>query len=307
MPQVDPLSLFKALANPTRLRLLNLLADEPAYVEELAGALDLAPSTVSHHLKVLARAGMVEARRVQYYVEYELRPEWLSRTLGECLVAAAGDRKRVLERIHQVQVDAVLACFRAGRLARLPAAFRKQEAVLAALAADLEPRREYARDELRSRLTARVDAPDVVIDRWLEREWLEPAAGDRYRARPPLGAIALPPPPAAGVYWVKNHRRDRVLLGSSLDAWGDLHEHQDVLYGGRHPCAELQADWERQGPEAFEFALLESIDPPADGLAGLLGRLGRLEAAWVHGLQPFGEHCYNETTDIRDPLGLAGR
>ncbi|MBD3222383.1 ArsR family transcriptional regulator, partial [bacterium] len=289
---------------------LNLLADEPACVEELASALDLAPSTVSHHLKTLTRAGMVEARRVQYYVEYELRPEWLSQTLGERLVAADGDRPRVLERVRQAQVDAVLSCFRAGRLARLPAAFRKQEAVLAALAADLEPRREYARDELRSLLTARVDDPDVVIDRWLEREWLEPAAAvaaDRLRARPPLGAIALPPPPTVGVYWVKNHRRDRALLGSSLDAWGDLHEHQDALYEGRHPCAELQADWQGQGPEAFEFALLESIEPPADGIAGLLGRLGRLEAAWIHGLQPFGEYCYNETTDIRDPLGLAGR
>ncbi|MBD3222225.1 metalloregulator ArsR/SmtB family transcription factor, partial [bacterium] len=67
MPRTDSLSLFKALANPTRLRLLNLLADEPACVEELASALDLAPSTVSHHLKTLTRAGMVEARRVQYY------------------------------------------------------------------------------------------------------------------------------------------------------------------------------------------------------------------------------------------------
>lgn len=56
---------FQALADPTRIRILNLLAcrDEPMTVGEVVAEMALGQSTVSHHLKILYVVGFVTRRR----------------------------------------------------------------------------------------------------------------------------------------------------------------------------------------------------------------------------------------------------
>jgi DNA-binding transcriptional ArsR family regulator len=58
-------SWFRALGDPSRILILNLLAkvDEPMSVGEIVEELDLAQSTVSHHLKTLADVGFVLVER----------------------------------------------------------------------------------------------------------------------------------------------------------------------------------------------------------------------------------------------------
>jgi ArsR family transcriptional regulator len=63
----------QGLADPTRILILYLLADEPRYVTELAETLDIRQPTVSHHLKVLRERGLVTATREGNAVRYELR------------------------------------------------------------------------------------------------------------------------------------------------------------------------------------------------------------------------------------------
>ena len=55
-------SLFRALSDPARVRIVNLLAtsDEPVCVCELTEPVGLSQPTVSHHLKKLVDAGLVE-------------------------------------------------------------------------------------------------------------------------------------------------------------------------------------------------------------------------------------------------------
>lgn len=53
----------KALADPTRLRLLQRLADRPATVTELIDVVDLSQPLVSWHLHRLKAAGLVDTRR----------------------------------------------------------------------------------------------------------------------------------------------------------------------------------------------------------------------------------------------------
>ncbi len=53
----------KALADPTRLRLLQRLAERPATVTELIDYVDLSQPLVSWHLRRLRAAGVVETRR----------------------------------------------------------------------------------------------------------------------------------------------------------------------------------------------------------------------------------------------------
>lgn len=58
-------SWFRALADPTRVQMVNLLAraGREMSVGEIADALSVAQSTVSHHLRPLAEVGFVRARR----------------------------------------------------------------------------------------------------------------------------------------------------------------------------------------------------------------------------------------------------
>ncbi len=60
----DPLSLtFAALADPTRRKILAILAEGERTVTQLAGSFDITQPAISKHLRVLERAGLVERGR----------------------------------------------------------------------------------------------------------------------------------------------------------------------------------------------------------------------------------------------------
>ncbi len=66
---------FKAVADPTRLRLLSLIAAHDggeACVCDLTGEFDLSAPTISHHLKVLREAGLVTSERRGTWVHYRV-------------------------------------------------------------------------------------------------------------------------------------------------------------------------------------------------------------------------------------------
>src|SRR4051794_18858728 len=67
--------LLKALADPVRLRLLSLVASHAAgeaCVCDLNGAFDLSQPTISHHLKVLHEAGLIERSKRGVWVYYRV-------------------------------------------------------------------------------------------------------------------------------------------------------------------------------------------------------------------------------------------
>ncbi|SDP33524.1 regulatory protein, arsR family [Actinopolyspora xinjiangensis] len=75
-------SVFKALGDPVRLRLLSLIAahaDGEACVCDLSGAFELSGPTISHHLKVLREAGAITGERRGTWVYYRVLPETLRR------------------------------------------------------------------------------------------------------------------------------------------------------------------------------------------------------------------------------------
>ncbi len=77
--QVAPL--LKALADPVRLRLMSLIASREggeACVCDLSGAFDLSQPTISHHLKVLHEAGLVDRDKRGVWVYYRARPQALA-------------------------------------------------------------------------------------------------------------------------------------------------------------------------------------------------------------------------------------
>ena len=67
--------LFHALADETRLRILEQLADGEQCVCDLTDALEAGQSRLSFHLKTLKDAGLVTDRRRGRWIYYTLRPE----------------------------------------------------------------------------------------------------------------------------------------------------------------------------------------------------------------------------------------
>ena len=73
--------LLKAVADPARLQLLSLLRSMPnceACVCDLTEPLELSQSTVSHHLKVLVDAGILEREKRGYWTWYSIVPNRLT-------------------------------------------------------------------------------------------------------------------------------------------------------------------------------------------------------------------------------------
>jgi ArsR family transcriptional regulator len=75
--------LLKALADPIRLRLMSLIAaTDEACVCDLTAPFDVSQPTISHHLKVLREAGLVDAERRGTWVWYRARREALDAVGG---------------------------------------------------------------------------------------------------------------------------------------------------------------------------------------------------------------------------------
>jgi ArsR family transcriptional regulator len=70
--------LLRALADPTRGRIVELLAAEELCVCHLAEATGATSSNLSNHLAVLRRVGVVEAEPAGRFTYYRLRPEVLA-------------------------------------------------------------------------------------------------------------------------------------------------------------------------------------------------------------------------------------
>ena len=81
----DLAKVFKALADPVRLRLFSLIASfdgGQACVCDLTGEFDVSQPTISHHLKVLRDAGLVDSERRGTWVYYWVLPGALARLSG---------------------------------------------------------------------------------------------------------------------------------------------------------------------------------------------------------------------------------
>ncbi|MFI2231721.1 ArsR/SmtB family transcription factor [Nocardia testacea] len=95
---VELATVFKALADPVRLRLLSSISSRvgmEACVCDLSEGIDLTQPTISHHLKVLRSAGLLTSERRASWVYYRVVPQALQRVSDALLLesgVAAGVR-----------------------------------------------------------------------------------------------------------------------------------------------------------------------------------------------------------------------
>lgn len=191
--------LLQALADPTRLRLVAALLEQPACVEDLAERLGLTAPTISHHLGKLDQAGLLNRRREQYYTICEARPGPLQRTLRQLVDTATGHPEAEAARLRRQRQRILDTFFAGGRLRHLPAQRKKRQVVLAAFAADFAPDRDYDESQVND-IIARRHADYCAVRRELVDERLlnrTVVAGgpQRYRRTGELDLAPLPVPP----------------------------------------------------------------------------------------------------------------
>jgi DNA-binding transcriptional ArsR family regulator len=143
------LSFFKALSDANRLKLVGLLAQKEASVEELAAVLDVSASTVSHHLAILGEIGLVSARADGYYNVYRLETDALEK-MARSLLA----RETLPEVVKDLDPKAydrkVLKDYLAadGSIGKIPNNRRKLDVILGYIAEKFEVDRIYTEKEV---------------------------------------------------------------------------------------------------------------------------------------------------------------
>jgi len=95
------------LSNETRLHVVLLLAQGEANVTELCDALDVAQSSLSHHLRILRNTGLVSDRRDGRFVLYRINvPAWTKLADGFFDVLLEGEDEVTLQNVSIRRVDA---------------------------------------------------------------------------------------------------------------------------------------------------------------------------------------------------------
>ena len=140
---------YKALADPTRLRIVGMLAERPMYGQELASALGVKPPTVSHHLAELRAAGLLRIRKVDNYHYFELDAERLRRLSASLFEDELRPRHapRDDERARTVSIYLV-----DGRLTSMPTQRKRLIYVLEELVRAFEYGRTYTEAEVNETL-----------------------------------------------------------------------------------------------------------------------------------------------------------
>ncbi|MFC3800434.1 metalloregulator ArsR/SmtB family transcription factor [Cohnella sp. GCM10012308] len=144
----------KALADPTRLRMLILLAGGELSGLELAERLHLAPATITHHAAKLREASLIHERREKNSIFFTLNDYFLKNNANAAVALIYKDREgrtnNVGNEADSRLKDTVVKNFFTtdGRLKHLPAQLKKKLIVLAHLASKLEPGRRYGEPEI---------------------------------------------------------------------------------------------------------------------------------------------------------------
>jgi ArsR family transcriptional regulator len=139
--------LCRALGHPTRLLILNLIKMKPRHGEELAEILGLKPATISHHLGKLTEAGLLTAKKDQYYQTYSLVRSVLDRSLEEVVHIPQPDLSDGVEEDAYRQ-KVLRSFFRRGQLVQIPAQHKKQLIILEKLAEEFEPDQQYTEKQV---------------------------------------------------------------------------------------------------------------------------------------------------------------
>jgi ArsR family transcriptional regulator, arsenate/arsenite/antimonite-responsive transcriptional repressor len=293
------LLVLRALAHESRLRIVDALLPGPLSVEDLAQRLDLAASTVSHHLKTLLAARLVVRKRDQYYAFFSIAEGWLDRPLRDLVSTTSVDKQAQIDRQLAGDVKILTRFFENGRLRVMPRQKKKRDLVLDFFAAGFEPDRTYAEREVNEVIRRHHDDHCSIRRYLVDRGTLDRSGGqyqlktgldthkhqENMSRRKQLIESYKRKPRVAGVYRI-SHTSGRSLWGTSINVQARLNRHRAQLGMGSHESPGLQADWAAGRVEDFTMEVLDSVEDSQEPGFVLADELEALAELWADRLDP---------------------
>ena len=83
---------LKAIADPTRREILQILKNGPRTAGEIGSAFEATGATISHHLSILRQAGLISDEKKGKYIYYELNMTVFEEVLGWIMPFVGGDK-----------------------------------------------------------------------------------------------------------------------------------------------------------------------------------------------------------------------
>ncbi|GFO58383.1 hypothetical protein GMST_07080 [Geomonas silvestris] len=318
MKSEQSIAILKALADQSRLAIVNSLLERPQYVEEIARRHALAPSTVSFHLRKLEQAGLISTRREQYYQVIEPNLAIFNTTLREIVAATPAAKELQDERMEQYRRKVLDAFFVNGTLEKLPAQHKKRLIVLEQFALRFELGRHYSETEVTALIAPLFDdyctVRRLLVDEglirreaaeyWREQELSAPGelaattttgsqTMNNEKKRSEVKRVYKQTSTQPGVYQIRNKANGKLFIDSSTNLEGARNSRLFQLKMGSVVFNEaLKQELQQFGAENFDFEVLEVLKPVQPGEQE--GRLlADLELRWLEKLRPFGERGYN--------------
>jgi DNA-binding transcriptional ArsR family regulator len=180
--QTELITFFRLLVDETRLKIIGILAQKAASVEQLAALLKLKPSLVSHHLDKLAEAELVSACPAGDSTMYELRTDTLH-AMAKRWLAVEALPSVAFELSGDAYERKVLADFigRDGRLKDIPAQQKKRDVILRHILNEFQPGERYSEKQVNG-IIKRFHDDTASIRRYLvDLGWLKRESGIYWR------------------------------------------------------------------------------------------------------------------------------
>ncbi len=311
----NSIDILKALADESRLAIINSLMEKPQYVEELSERFNLAASTVSFHLKKLKKAGLVFPEKQQYYVIFHINREIFDLPVKALVAVETPARQVQEERIDQYRQKVLNIFFENGRLVKLPAQHKKRLIVLDIIAQSFDRDHIYPESEVnglisviygdystirrllvdegymtRTRGSYRLIRESAKTDSSLLQTTEQKKVMDKKKELKNAYKLFTPP---MGIIQIKNSQNGKIFICGSLNIPGIINRYRFQLKLGSHKNRALQNEWNEFGEDSFTFETLETIEPKTDPAWKAADELNRRKEFWLEKLQPFGERGYN--------------
>lgn len=326
----ENIQLLKALADPSRLAILNTLLEKPQYVEEISNRIGLAESTVSFHLKKLEEANLVSKTKEQYYYIFEINDKIFNLTLKNLLTFENVDNILQEERIKKYEEKIKKTFFKKGKLIKIPVQLKKKLVILGEICKKFEYDRIYPEKEIDEIISEICDDYCSIRRHLIDHKYFIRSKGnyklikkinyktnnlqninhnninnskenkmtDKNINKKELKNQYKQTEIPMGIYQIRNLTNGKIFIGCSRNLKGILNRRKMELRNGMKfgniDSSELQADWNKYGEENFVFEEIDYFKPKKDEFVDIDEELKGLLELWLEKLQPFDEKGYNK-------------
>jgi len=168
----ESINIMKALADSSRLMILNSLFEKAQYVEELSERLNLSASTISFHLKKLEKARLVVKEKKQYYSEFHVNKEIFDSPLKELTTFKNMEKYVQDERVKKYKDKVITTFFENGRLKQMPAQLKKRMIIFEWFAEKFEAGKDYSEQEVSDLIEKYYDDYCLVRRELVDRKYM---------------------------------------------------------------------------------------------------------------------------------------